>query len=120
MRNILASEASAHNLAIGLKNAANIIDTVLDIVQFSVNEQCSQYSECAAWTKFISAGKPVFHIEYPQGAGSSVSVNTAQWCSKDSTGTNISDFSTVIKTQELNGWVEYCDGQVNTTQVIEH
>jgi hypothetical protein len=58
----LASQASALGLSIGLKNAGDIINYVLPIVQFAVNEQCVQYSECNLWNSFISAKKPVFHI----------------------------------------------------------
>lgn len=56
----LAQAAHKRNLAIGLKNAGDIIPDVLDVVQFSVNEQCLQYNECDTFRPFIDEGKPVF------------------------------------------------------------
>ncbi|ROW08376.1 hypothetical protein VMCG_03269 [Cytospora schulzeri] len=63
----LAQEASSHGMITGLKNAAAIIDDVIDVVSFSVNEQCVQYDECDDFIAFPQNGKPVFHIEYPAG-----------------------------------------------------
>ena len=55
----LAQEASASGLRIGLKNAGDLISSVLGVVHFAVNEQCAQYNECSLWNQFIRAGKPV-------------------------------------------------------------
>lgn len=61
----MATTAAANNLAIGLKNAVDIIPDVVDIVQFAVNEQCHQYEgECALYKPFTDANKAVFNIEY--------------------------------------------------------
>lgn len=110
---VLAPAARNSGMGIGLKNAGAIISDVIDDVQFSVNEQCSQYSECADYMPFIKAGKPVFHIEYPADDGHDLPVaDTSSWCQKDDQGTNISKFSTVIKTMDLDGWVEFCNGDV--------
>lgn len=60
----LAKEASAQKLAIGLKNALDLIPDVIDVVQFAVNEQCHEYDECDRYTPFADADKAVFAIEY--------------------------------------------------------
>lgn len=60
----LANAAHERGLAIGLKNAMEIIPAVLPLMDFAVNEQCNQYSECDTYKPVISAGKPVFGIEY--------------------------------------------------------
>ncbi|KAF2476535.1 uncharacterized protein BDR25DRAFT_210070, partial [Lindgomyces ingoldianus] len=61
----MAQEAASHNLAIGLKNAVDMIPDVVDVVQFAVNEQCHQYSgECEKYKPFTDANKAVFNIEY--------------------------------------------------------
>jgi hypothetical protein len=104
----LASTAATLGLAVGLKNAGDIIPSVVDVVQFSVNEQCAAYKECSTFAPFVQAGKPVFHIEYPD-QDPKISTKTA--C--NATGT--AGFSTVIKKLSLNGWVEYCDGTTATT-----
>jgi hypothetical protein len=94
-------------MATGLKNAGAIIPDVLDVVQFSVNEQCAQYKECGTFRAFIDAGKPVFHIEYPTESG----MSPDELCQGG-------DFSTVLKDMNLDGKVTYCDGTTATTPTI--
>ena len=111
------------NLTLGLKNAGDIIAAVLPIVHFSVNEQCVKYSECATFAPFIAAGKPVFHIEYPDDAGAQQGLAedvVGEYCSTNGKGDGSQDFSTVLKKMELDGWVEYCDKVVETTDVDEN
>jgi len=116
----LAREASQRNMSIGLKNAGGIVPKLTSVVQFSVNEQCVQYSECDNFTPFIEAGKPVFHIEYPDGSPGNIrasAVNTI--CSDTGDASGSEGFSTVIKEMDLDGWVRYCDGSTaNTTLTI--
>ena len=114
---VLVAEARRLKLAVGLKNAGAVIPDVLSSVQFSVNEQCAEYNECATYLPFIEAGKPVFHIEYPNGAGQRYSVGSSSVCKRDGQGTDLSRFSTVIKKMDLDGWVEYCNGQIVSTEV---
>jgi hypothetical protein len=98
---------------------------VLPFVHFSVNEQCVEYGECETFAPFIAAGKPVFHIEYPDGAGEGSSVKglksdvVGKYCKRDGDGNGAEGLSTVLKKMELDGWVEYCDGSVETTDVDE-
>lgn len=112
----LSSLTTPLNLTLGLKNAGDIIKSVLPIVHFSVNEQCIQETECDTFHAFIDADKPVFHIEYPDGAGSKQGLKAdvkQKFCG--STGAGTGGFSTVLKNMDLDGWVEYCDGSVETT-----
>ncbi|KAF2642390.1 hypothetical protein P280DRAFT_505829 [Massarina eburnea CBS 473.64] len=60
----LASVAATNNLSIGLKNAIEVIDDVVDSVQFAVNEQCHAFKECSSYEPFTTANKAVFNIEY--------------------------------------------------------
>ena len=99
-------------MGIGLKNSARLVQYVLPAVEFAVNEQCVQYSECARFAPFIDDGKPVFHIEYPEETTRSVAAN---YCRKDGAAEGTDGFSTVIKNLNLDGWVKYCDGDVETT-----
>lgn len=62
----LANEAHQRNLSIGLKNDLNQIKALVGSFDFSINEQCHQYSECHLLNPFIQAGKPVFNLEYQQ------------------------------------------------------
>ncbi|KAF2808371.1 uncharacterized protein BDZ99DRAFT_54321 [Mytilinidion resinicola] len=108
----LSNATLTHKLSLGLKNAAAIIDAVLPLVHFSVNEQCAQYAECSNFTAFITHHKPVFHIEYPD-AGKKVSTTQVNdYCGAAADAAN---FSTVIKLTDLDGWVEYCNYAAFTT-----
>ncbi|KAM0245991.1 hypothetical protein ACHAQJ_010380 [Trichoderma viride] len=107
--------ASSYHMAIGLKNAGGIISKVLDFINFSVNEQCAEYSECDTFAPFIKAGKPVFHIEYPKGAPKIDTSRAADLCSHRGIGAGSENFSTVLKKMDLDGFVQYCNGkQYNT------
>lgn len=114
----LAQEAASRGMITGLKNAAAIIDDVIDVVSFSVNEQCVQYDECDDFIAFPQNGKPVFHIEYPAGDDDTdvkiFSTKTVdRYCNP---GTEYNDgFNTVLKYMNLSGWVEYCNKETYTT-----
>ncbi|KAF2401637.1 hypothetical protein EJ06DRAFT_462807, partial [Trichodelitschia bisporula] len=113
----LVQQAQKHNMAIGLKNAAKIIPSVLPAMQFSVNEQCVQYADCRSFAPFVEAGKPVFHIEYPSEVKPDFAAN---FCNKDFKPAQGSDgFSTVIKNMNLDGWVVYCNGQTARTPLAD-
>lgn len=113
----LVDQAKAQKMAIGLKNAADIVPEAVDLVQFSVNEQCAEQDNCESFSAFIKADKPVFHIEYPSGTGPGRKI--AQSDSKRScTAKGASGFSTVMKDMTLNNWVQYCDGKTATTDVV--
>ncbi|KAF2430085.1 hypothetical protein EJ08DRAFT_649882 [Tothia fuscella] len=112
----LASKAQSLNLAIGLKNAGAIIPSVLPAIQFSVNEQCVQYKDCQVFSNFVNASKPVFHIEYPSQVKKDFVTN---FCQDTGPAQGAHGFSTVIKNYNLDGWVQYCNGQTATTQMGE-
>lgn len=60
--NFLANAAHSRGLSIGLKNAGEIVQEVVGLVQWSVNEACVAYEECATFDPFVAVGKPVFHV----------------------------------------------------------
>ncbi|KAE8452415.1 hypothetical protein EG329_000317 [Mollisiaceae sp. DMI_Dod_QoI] len=102
--NFLADNAHSRGMAIGLKNAGDLVNSVLSIMQWAVNEQCQQFNECGLSKPFIDAGKPVFHIEYPDGAP-----NISPEVKKASCDVSASNgFSTVLKTNDLSAWVDPC------------
>ncbi|TQB74006.1 hypothetical protein MPDQ_005205 [Monascus purpureus] len=107
--NWLAEEAHARNMSVGLKNAGDIIPSVLGNMQWSVNEQCVEFDECVIYSAFTRVGKPVFHIEYPKGEDTdnnqSVSAQKKlEFCDYPGVG----NFSTVLKNMDLDNWVETC------------
>jgi hypothetical protein len=114
----LSSVSRPLNLTLGLKNAGRIIPAVLPFTDFSVNEQCVQYNECKTFQSFIQAGKPVFHIEYPDHNDNSDAGLKTELVDKacgNGQESNTGGFSTVLKRENLDGWVEYCNSEVATT-----
>jgi hypothetical protein len=100
----LTITAHSLNLSLGLKNAAEIVNQTIDMMQWEVNEQCVQYQECDAFQPFIAAGKPVFHIEYPNAAPD-VSTSTKATVCDDPTAKG---FSTILKDMDLDDWLDAC------------
>ncbi|KAF2874984.1 glycoside hydrolase superfamily [Massariosphaeria phaeospora] len=101
--------AAGHNMKIGLKNSLDILDALTPIMDFAVNEQCAQLSECQAYDRFLATNKPVFHIEYP------IPLNPSQANSTYCIGPGTAGMSTVLKNMNLDGFTIYCDGsQVET------
>src|SRR5579859_5536553 len=99
----LANEAHLRGLGCGLKNGREIVGNVLSMVEFEVNEQCVQYNECNRYSAFITAGKPVFHIEYLNDTTRN-SAGIKSFC--DAAGEE--GFSTVIKNMGLDEFYETC------------
>ena len=60
----LADEVHARGLAIGLKNAADMVTDSLSIFDFAITEDCFDQGWCDQMLPFIAAGKPVFAAEY--------------------------------------------------------
>ena len=60
----IANEAHERGLSVGLKNDLDQIVDLIAFFDFQVNEQCHEFDECAALDPFITAGKPVFNVEY--------------------------------------------------------
>lgn len=108
--NFLAGQAHSHGVAIGLKNSLEIIDDLTGTVDFAVNEQCQQYSECGAYGGFISAGKNVFHVEYPDGNGAA-NPQSGSWGTWGQVCQGMSvhqGFSTILKNMGLDAWFQRC------------
>ncbi|CAG8956296.1 hypothetical protein HYFRA_00003676 [Hymenoscyphus fraxineus] len=105
--NYLIDEAHALNLSIGLKNAAELVESMKDKMQWSVNEHCVTFHECDKFRGFVGMGKPVFHVEYVQSKGDELGVQNEvrdKLCGvKEARG-----FSSLLKTQDLGDWVQEC------------
>jgi hypothetical protein len=94
----LANAAHARNLAVALKNDIDQIPDLVSYFDFQVNEQCFQYNECDKVQPFVTAGKPVFNVEY--GAAS---LSTTV-CPK----ANALNFDSLIKNLNLDAWRVSC------------
>jgi len=61
---MVAEEAHSLGLSCGLKNTVGLIPQLVDDFDFAVNEEAFRYNEESSLAAFISAGKPVFNVEY--------------------------------------------------------
>jgi hypothetical protein len=93
---MIADLAHERGLAVGLKNDLTQIPELVSHFEFSVNEQCAEYSECELLVPFIAAGKPVFHAEYD--------LPTTAFCQQ----ANALGFSSIRKELDLSAWRETC------------
>lgn len=71
---LLATEAHARGLVVGLKNDVDQIATLEPYFDFAVNESCWQYAECDKLRPFTKARKSVLGIEYHGVTAKKVSV----------------------------------------------
>jgi hypothetical protein len=60
----LTDEAHSRGLAIGLKNAPNMLSDSLSFFDFAITEDAFYYEWAGEMLPFIEAGKPVFAAEY--------------------------------------------------------
>lgn len=66
---LIARMAHERGLAVGLKNDLDQIPQLVGDFDFAVNEQCAEHEECGVLSRFVAAGKAVFHVEYELGKG---------------------------------------------------
>lgn len=92
----LANYAHSQTKKIGLKNALNLIPTLLPSIDWSINEQCFAFGECGLLMPVVLAGKPVFNLEY--ASTGQEAAKAAQVCPQ----ANASGFTTLIKHQSLD------------------
>jgi hypothetical protein len=95
---LLAREAHARGLSVGLKNDLEQVPALLADFDWALNEECLEFDECKLLTPFIQAGKAVFHVEY----GTEAKAQTV--CP----GTKPLGFSTLIKKLNLDAWRVAC------------
>lgn len=93
---MLAQEAHARGLAIGLKNDLEQIPELLGDFDFAINESCLVWQECELLLPFINTGKAVLHIEY-QGDPATLCPQLQAY-----------QFSTLFKNRELDAAVTRC------------
>lgn len=99
----LSTETRARGMAMGMKNGLDMVTELLSSMDFHVNESCLEFNECDKLVPFISAGKPVFHIEYPDNAPNIAKNVVDDKCKEKEKG-----FSSLLKNLELDAWVKTC------------
>jgi hypothetical protein len=97
----LSDQAHARGLAIGLKNAVELVPDLVGSFDFAVNESCFDYHECGTLQPFTAANKPVLQIQYGGKKAARRVCNQA----------NALGFSTLLKSQDLDGKRIACQGK---------
>ncbi|CZT15642.1 related to endo alpha-1,4 polygalactosaminidase precusor [Ramularia collo-cygni] len=107
----LAHTTHEAGMAFGLKNGGDIVERVVDVVEWCVQEECVRYGECGLYRAVIEAGKPVFHIEYVDGGGEGKSHDDGdeeKFVEEACKGEGTEGFSTLVKKLSLDGWTRTC------------
>jgi hypothetical protein len=95
----LAEAAHRHGLAIGLKNAAELVEELVDLYDFSVIENCAAQAACDDYRRFADQNKAVFQIEYRD--------ETRDW-DNVCRGAKDRGFTAILADLELDGKAESC------------
>lgn len=102
----LAAEAHLRGLSVGLKNAPDLVDDLVDAFDWSLVEECVRYDECDAYRPFIEAGKAVLNAEYIDDECDTSSA-IARFCDDPQR----EGFSTLVKQWDLLAWGVSCDAR---------
>jgi hypothetical protein len=94
----LGNAAHARGMSAFLKNDLGQIPALLPYFDAALNEQCFQYAECPALSRFVEAGKPVFQVEYR--------LDRSRFCSR----ANARNFNSLKKRLALDAWRRPCRG----------
>jgi len=95
----LANEAHARGLSIGLKNDSEQLSNLLAYFDWGLTEDCFDQGWCADLSPFITAGKPVFAVEYTD-AGIDFDQFCQQAVSLGLTG--------ILKNRDLDAYIQTC------------
>jgi len=95
----VADAAHARGLAVGLKNAAELVPALVDAFDFAVVEGCATEGACGAFRPFADQRKAVFQIEYE--------ISDAEWSAVCATARE-SRFTPILTDQELDGRGKTC------------
>lgn len=95
----LANEAHARGLSIGLKNDSEQLSSLLTYYDWGLTEECFDQGWCSDLSPFITAGKPVFAVEYTD-----TNVDFNAFCAQASS----LGLSGILKNRELDAYVRVC------------
>ncbi len=95
----LANLAHSLGLSIALKSDTQQIPELEPYYDYSVDEECLEYSECSLLEPFVKAGKPVFAVEYAK--------TPSQFCAE----ANALGLMSMQKGKDLEAWNAPCWAQ---------
>ena len=92
----LAAVAHQRGLAVGLKNAVELVTQAVGLDDFAIVEDCVKEGTCGGFRPFLDAGKAVFDAEY--------SIEPTRFCP----ATSALGISAIQKRLELDAWRQTC------------
>jgi len=95
----LAGESHKRGLAIGVKNAPDQVEDLVEHFDFAITEDAFYYGWAEKMNPFIEAGKPVFAAEYTDLDG-----DFDSFCQKSKE----LNFNTILKKRGLDSWIKTC------------
>lgn len=95
----LADEAHARGLAIGLKNAPDMVADSVDLFDFAITEDAFYYGWVERMLPFVQRGKPVFAAEYTD-----TGVDFAAACAWG----QAHNVQFILKNRDLDAWLQTC------------
>ena len=95
----LADEAHKRGLAIGVKNAPDQVQDLVEHFDFAITEDAFYQKWAQKMKPFIEAGKPVFDAEYTDLDG-----DFESFCQRSKR----LNFSTILKNRGLDAWLKTC------------
>jgi endo-alpha-1,4-polygalactosaminidase (GH114 family) len=96
----LADEAHQRGLAIGVKNAPDQVQDLINHFDFAITEDAFFYDWADKMSPFIEAGKPVFAAEYTDLGG-----DFSAFCRQS----KALRFSPILKHRGLDAWLQTCE-----------
>lgn len=110
----MASVAHGRNLSVGLREAPDVVPSLVNRVEWGVSVGCVERGDCGRFLAFAGAGKPVFHVEFTKSdvhdddddddGDEALTKERERVCGYDGIG----DFSTIFKNRDLDDWVGTC------------
>lgn len=101
-------------LLVGQKNAPSLASRLVSTLDFAVLESCREWEFCGNFQRYVSAGKPVFQIEYPESILElgKLSLDDLKFHCEGS-GHGDEGFSKILKraSAQLDGWGQFCGGK---------
>lgn len=109
----LANTAHDAGLSIGLKNAGGLISSLLPLMEWSINESCTEYTECDIYQPFIAAGKAVWSIRYPFDSSDTTTTTVtaaevSEYCGAGGAAGSSTGYTMLLKHSNLDSWIYQC------------
>ena len=97
----LADAAHSYGLAVGQKNAPELVTELVGLADFAVVEECFEQGFCDDFAPYIEAGKAVLAVEYPQNWSPGTAFVDNPWGKAWCEQANAQGISVLVSTRDL-------------------